>query len=78
MSLKGACERIGHQRTADQLKEIVDGDYMLEIFQDGDVRLEIHWQRVVAPYKPVDARTGTGSPVPGCIPVPKTSGLYEA
>ncbi len=39
---------IGDQRTAGQLKEIVDGDHMVELFQSGDVRVEIHWQRVVA------------------------------
>ena len=37
---------IGDHRTADQIQEIVDGDHMLEIFQSGDVRVEIHWQRV--------------------------------
>ena len=37
---------VGDRRTADQLTEIVDGDHMLELFQGGDVRVEIHWQRV--------------------------------
>ena len=32
---------IGDQRTAKQLKEIVDGDHMREIFQSGDVRVEM-------------------------------------
>lgn len=36
---------IGDSRTAAQLKEIVDGDHMLEIFLSGEVRVEIHWQR---------------------------------
>lgn len=40
---------IGDQRTAEQLKEVVDGDHMLEIFQSGDVRVEIHWRRVLPP-----------------------------
>ncbi len=40
---------IGEQRTAEQLEEVVDGDHMLETFQSGDVRVEIHWQRVIAP-----------------------------
>ena len=40
---------IGDQRTTEQLKEIVDGDHMLEVFQSGEVRVEIHWQRVVEP-----------------------------
>ena len=40
---------IGDRRTAEQLKEIVDDDHMLEIFHSGDVHVEIHWQRVVAP-----------------------------
>ena len=40
---------IGNQRTSEQLKEIVDGDHMLEVFQSGDVRVEIHWQRAIAP-----------------------------
>ena len=40
---------IGDQRTAEQLKELVDGDQMLEIFESGEVRVEIHWQRVHAP-----------------------------
>lgn len=39
---------IGDRRTTDQLKEIVDGDHMLELFQSGDVRVEIHWQRIRA------------------------------
>ena len=39
---------IGDQRTAEQLKEVVNGDHMLEIFQSGDVRVEIHWRRVIA------------------------------
>ena len=39
---------IGDRRTADQLKEIVDGDHMLETFQSGEVRVEIHWQRISA------------------------------
>ena len=39
---------IGDQRDAQQLKEIVDGDHMTEIFQSGEVRVEIHWTRVVA------------------------------
>jgi Lipocalin-like domain len=42
---------IGDHRTADQLKEIVDSDRMLEIFQNGDVRVEIHWQRISASQK---------------------------
>ena len=37
---------IGDRRTVDQLKEIVDGDHMLELFQSGDVHVEIHWERV--------------------------------
>ena len=40
---------IGDQRTAEQLKEVVDGDHMQEIFQSGDVRVEIRWQRVLVP-----------------------------
>ncbi len=39
---------IGDQRDSEQLKEIVDGDHMTEIFQSGEVRVEIHWARVVA------------------------------
>ena len=39
---------IGDHRDAGQLKEVVDGDHMTEIFQSGDVRVEIHWSRVVA------------------------------
>ena len=38
---------IGDQRTADQLKEVVNGDHMLEVFQSGSVRVEIHWKRVL-------------------------------
>ncbi len=37
---------IGDQRDADRLQEIVDGDGMTEIFQSGNVRVEIHWTRV--------------------------------
>ena len=39
---------IGDQRDADRLQEIVDGDRMTEIFQSGNVRVEIHWSRVFA------------------------------
>lgn len=39
---------IGDRRDADQLKEMVDGDHMTEIFQNGEVRVEIQWTRVVA------------------------------
>ena len=40
---------VGDRREEEQLKEIVDGDHMLELFQSGDVRVEIDWYRVVAP-----------------------------
>ena len=33
---------IGDRRRGDQLTEIVDGDHMLELFQSGDVTVEIH------------------------------------
>ena len=39
---------IGDRRTAEQLIETVDGDRMHEIFQSGDVRVEIRWRRVTA------------------------------
>ncbi len=37
---------IGDQRNAEQLKEIVDEGSMTEIFQSGDVRVDIIWKRV--------------------------------
>ena len=37
---------IGDERSAEQLKEIVDGDTMTEVFQSGDVRVDITWTRV--------------------------------
>ena len=37
---------IGDHRSAEQLKEIVDGDVMTEIFQSDDSRVEIVWKRV--------------------------------
>ena len=37
---------IGDTRNADQLKEVVNGDVMTELFQSGDTRIEILWKRV--------------------------------
>ena len=37
---------VGDHRDAEQLKEVVDGDRMTEIFQSGEVRVEIRWDRV--------------------------------
>jgi hypothetical protein len=40
---------LGMWRPETITKEVVDGDHKLEIFLSGNVSVEIHWQRVIAP-----------------------------
>jgi len=37
---------IGDVRTEEHIKATVEGDMMTEVFQNGDARVDIVWQRV--------------------------------
>jgi hypothetical protein len=39
---------IGDRRTGGQIKATVEGDTMTEVFQNGDMRVDIVWKRVTA------------------------------